>query len=83
MKRAFGLPLGYHAEGRTAEANAALQSMLDNSAGAEYQVAGAYAYFGNADAAFVWLARAVELRDPGIQWLRGDPLLRGITQDPR
>ena len=79
----LGLPLGYRAQGRTAEANAALQKMVDNSAGSEFQVAEAYAYFGNVDQAFAWLDRAVALRDPGIQWLRGDPLLRNLTRDPR
>jgi TolB-like protein/tetratricopeptide (TPR) repeat protein len=79
----LGLPLGYHAQGRMADANAALQKMVDNSAGSEFQVAEAYAYFGNVDQAFAWLDRAVALRDPGIQWLRGDPLLRNLTRDPR
>ena len=81
--RGNGLPLGYHAEGRTADAQAALQSLVENSAGSEFQVAEAYAYIGNTDAAFAWLDRAVESRDPGIQWLRGDPLLRSLTRDPR
>jgi TolB-like protein/tetratricopeptide (TPR) repeat protein len=79
----LGLPLGYRAQGRTADANAALQKMVNNSAGSEFQVAEAYAYFGNVDQAFAWLDRAVALRDPGIQWLRGDPLLRNLTRDPR
>jgi TolB-like protein/cytochrome c-type biogenesis protein CcmH/NrfG len=79
----LGPPLGYHAQGRTADANAALQKMVDNSAGSEFNVAEACAYFGNVDQAFAWLDRAVALRDPGIQWLRGDPLLRNLTRDPR
>jgi TolB-like protein/Tfp pilus assembly protein PilF len=81
--RDLGLPLGYHAQGRTAEANAALQRLVKNSAGSEFQVAEAYAYFGNVDQAFTWLDRAVELRDPGIQWLHGDPMLRNLTHDSR
>jgi TolB-like protein len=80
--RQFGLPLGYHAQGRTAEANAALAAMLRNSAGAEFQVAETYAFFGDTDQAIAWLNRAVG-NDPGILWVRGDPLLRGITSDPR
>src|SRR5882762_2497938 len=79
----LGLPLGYHAQGRTADANVALQILVDNSAGSDYQVAEAYAYFGNVDQAFTWLDRAVALRDPGIQWLRGDPLLHNLTHDLR
>ena len=31
----------------------------------------------------LYLLGPVALRDPGIQWLRGDPLLRNITRDPR
>jgi TolB-like protein/Tfp pilus assembly protein PilF len=80
--REFGLPLGYHAQQRTSDANAALAVLLANSAGSEFQVAETYAYFGNSDKAFYWLDRAID-HDPGIQWLRGDPLFKGITADPR
>jgi TolB-like protein len=78
----FGLPLGYHAQGRIAEANALLAQMLRNPAGAEFQVAETYAFFGDTDQAIAWLNRAVG-NDTGILWVRGDPLLRGITSDPR
>jgi hypothetical protein len=74
--------LGYHAQQRTSDANAALAVLLANSAGSEFQVAETYAYFGNSDKAFYWLDRAID-HDPGIQWLRGDPLFKGITADPR
>ncbi len=80
--REFGLPLGYHAQQRTSDANAALAVLLANSDGSEFQVAETYAYFGNSDKAFYWLDRAID-HDPGIQWLRGDPLFKGITADPR
>jgi TolB-like protein/cytochrome c-type biogenesis protein CcmH/NrfG len=80
--REFGLPLGYQAERRTAEANAALAALVRDSAGSEFQVAETYAYFGNPDKAFYWLDRAVD-HDPGIQWLRGDPLFKDIIADPR
>jgi TolB-like protein len=80
--RAFGLPLGYHAARRTADANAALAALAADSAGSEFQVAETYAYFGNSDEAFRWLDRAID-HDPGIQWLRGNPLFKGMTADPR
>ncbi len=80
--REFGLPLGYHAQQRTSDANAALAVLLAASDGSEFQVAETYAYFGNSDKAFYWLNRAID-HDPGIQWLRGDPLFKGITADPR
>ena len=80
--KAFGLPLSYRAQGRTAEANAAFAKLLSNSAGAEFQVAETYADFGDADQAFKWLEAAVE-RDLGIIWLHNDPLFKGLTRDRR
>jgi TolB-like protein/cytochrome c-type biogenesis protein CcmH/NrfG len=80
--REFGLPLGYHAQQRPSDTNAALAALLAETDGSEFQVAETYAYFGDPDKAFYWLDRAVD-HDPGIQWLRGDPLFRGITADPR
>ncbi len=80
--KGFGLPLSYHALHRTAEANAAFATLLSKSAGAEFQVAETYAYFGDADQAFKWLDAAVE-RDLGIIWLHNDPLFKGLTLDPR
>jgi TolB-like protein len=80
--RVNGLPLGYHAAGRTAEANAALQDLLRHSDGAEFQVAEAYAFLGDADRAFAWLDRAVG-GDPGVIWLRNDPLCVNLMHDPR
>ena len=80
--RVNGLPLGYHAAGRTAQANAAMQDLLRHSAGGEFQVGEAYAFLGDADRAFAWLNRAVT-NDPGIIWLRNDPLCIKLTHDPR
>jgi adenylate cyclase len=80
--KGIGLPLKLHAQERSTEANAALASLVRNSAGAEFQVAEAYAYFGDADQAFKWLDAAVE-RDLGIIWLHSDPLFKELTRDPR
>jgi len=81
--RTFGLPLGYHAQGRSADAQDALAVMLREPSGGEFQIAEAYAYLGHANEAFRWLETAVANRDPGIMWLRGDPLLVGLTGDAR
>jgi len=81
--RTFGLPLGYHAQGRDTAARAALADMQRESTGAEFQIAEAYAYLGDADQAFRWLEAAVASKDPGIMWLQGDPLLSGLIGDPR
>jgi TolB-like protein/Flp pilus assembly protein TadD len=80
--RAFGLPLGYYAAHRKADADAALKILLVQSAGSEFQIAETYASFGDAGKAFEWLNRAVT-GDPGIIWFRYDPLLAGLNGDPR
>jgi TolB-like protein/cytochrome c-type biogenesis protein CcmH/NrfG len=81
--RVFGLPLAFHALGRAADANAALAAQVKESAGAEFQAAETYAFFGDADKAFSWLDQAVLTHDPGVQWLRGNPMLKDLTHDPR
>lgn len=80
--RDFGLPLGYRAQHRTAEANAALAKQLRDPHESEFQMAESYAYFGDADKAFKWLDAAAE-RDLGIVWLRSNPLFKGLKADPR
>ncbi len=78
----LGLPLGYQAQHRRAEADAAFAALLKESAGAEFQVAETYADRGDADQAFKWLDLASE-RDLGIVWLHNDPLFKNLTRDPR
>jgi TolB-like protein/Flp pilus assembly protein TadD len=78
----YGLSLGYHAVHREAQADAALMRMLHNSEGSEFQIAETYAYMGKADEAFKWLDAAID-HDFGLVWLRADPLLKGLTSDPR
>ena len=62
----IGLPIAYHALGRKADSDAALAALI-----AKYEkdgpsnIAGVYAYCGEADKAFVWLDKAVEYRRPG------------------
>ena len=38
---------------------------------------------GETDAAFRWLDRAYRQRDPGMEMLKIDPLLRNLHSDPR
>jgi TolB-like protein len=79
--RSFGLPLGYYAQGRAEDVRNALATM--QTTGSEFQYAEALAYIGDADGAFKWLDAARVNRDPGLIWLRSNPLLSGITSDPR
>ena len=80
--RSYGLALGCHAADHRAQADAALADMLRHSAGKEFQIAETYSYCGDADRAFEWLDAAIN-QDPGIVWLRNDPLFKGLTGDAR
>lgn len=81
--RSFGLPIGYFANGRIEQAQAALADMVAHQAGAEFQVAEAYGFFGERDKCFEWLEKARRLPDPGVMYIRRDPLLASVMTDPR
>lgn len=80
--RTFGLALGCHAADHRARADAALAEMLRHPANQQFQIGETYSYCGDADRAFEWLNAAIN-QDSGIIWLRNDPLLKGLTSDPR
>jgi len=71
--------LGRHAdaEGQLAKLRAAL-----GNAGA-YQYATVYAQWGNRAKALEWLDTAMRLRDPGLAYLKSDPLLDPLRNEPR
>ncbi|HEV7122858.1 MAG TPA: tetratricopeptide repeat protein [Rhodanobacter sp.] len=48
-----------------------------------YPIAQAYAWFGDTDEAFAWLAEAIRQHTPGIGGINRDPLLRELRRDPR
>jgi len=80
----LGLAVGEHALGHRSEAEAALRELIAGHAdGAAFQVAGACAFLGKADAAFEWLERADVQRDPGLVEVKAEILLRNIRGDPR
>ena len=80
----LGVAIGEHALGHHTEAEAALQALSAAHAdGAAFQVAGAYAYLGDADRAFAWLERADAQRDPGLVEVKAEILLRNLYDDPR
>ena len=80
----IGLPMAYHALGRKADSDAALAALI-----AKYEkdgpsnIAGVYAYRGEADKAFVWLDKAVEYGDGGLGEIVTDNLFDKIHADPR
>ncbi|MCZ6912213.1 MAG: hypothetical protein O7F72_05345 [Proteobacteria bacterium] len=48
-----------------------------------YQIAEIYADADDPDAAFEWLESALEVRDPGLIWIKTDALLSSLHEDPR
>ena len=82
--RLLALANAFHAQGRHAESDAALEELIatvpDTCA---FQIAEAFAYRGDRNQAFSWLDRAYEQRDGGLSSLRPSLNLRGLYDDPR
>jgi TolB-like protein/Tfp pilus assembly protein PilF len=78
------LAVVYEKLGRRAEAEAELRKLQaalgDSSA---YQCATIYAQWGNRTKALEWLDTAMRLRDPGLLYLKTDPLMDPLRQEPR
>jgi TolB-like protein/DNA-binding winged helix-turn-helix (wHTH) protein len=78
------LALTYEKLGKRADAEAVLaQYRADSGDAPAYQYAGIYAQWGNVTQALEWLEIAVRLRDPGLGWLKTDPLLDPLRLEPR
>jgi tetratricopeptide (TPR) repeat protein len=82
--RLVGLAVAHHALGNWAESEAALDELIrKHGKDSPYQVAEVYGACGEADKAFEWFERTYAARDPGLSYLRMDPFLRKIRDDPR
>jgi tetratricopeptide (TPR) repeat protein len=69
---------------RRAESDRALQAFEKSAADRKaYEIAGVYAFRGEADLAFAWLDRAFQQRMGAIANLKIDPLLQKLRGDPR
>ena len=80
----IGLPMAYHALGRKADSDAALAALIAKyEKDGPYNIAGVYAYRGEADKAFAWLDKAVEYGDGGLGEIVTDNLFDKIHADPR
>jgi TolB-like protein/Flp pilus assembly protein TadD len=81
---AVGLPMAYDALGRKADADRALANAEQVAAqGAAYQIALIYAARKDTEHAFAWLDRAYAQRDAGMLWIKCEPFLKNLRQDPR
>jgi adenylate cyclase len=82
--RDFGTSLAEHSLGHETASEAALERLVSSSGKtALYQIAEAHAWRGERDAAFEWLERARLAGDTGVRYVKYDPFLRSIRDDPR
>jgi TolB-like protein/tetratricopeptide (TPR) repeat protein len=73
----------YHKLGRHADAEGVLakyRAAVGDAAA--YQYATIYAQWGNRAKALEWLETALRLRDPGLEYLKTDPLMDPLRQEP-
>ena len=79
-----GRALVEHSAGRRLESEAALGELIDRFAEeSAYQIAEVYAYRGEVEPSFLWLARAYAQRDPGLSGVKSNPLLNNLHSDAR
>jgi len=82
--RAIGLPMAWHAVGKTAESDAALAELIRKfGKDGAYNIAYVLAFRGETDRAFEWLEKAVAVKDPGLAEIVVEPLLANLHSDPR
>ena len=81
----ISLPMVYHALKRNAESDVALAALIAKyESDASGNIAYVYAFRGEADKAFEWLAKELESNGPGGSAGIGiNSLLDGIHKDPR
>jgi len=80
----IGLPMIYHALGREAESDSALEELIErHERDSAYNIAYVYAYRNEADRAFEWLHKAVDYSDPGLSEIPLENLFANIRDDPR
>jgi TolB-like protein/lipoprotein NlpI len=80
----YCLAITYDRLGRHADAEAELAKMKAVVGDtASYQYATVYAQWGNRAQALDWLETALRVRDPGLEFLKTDPLLDPLRKEPR
>jgi tetratricopeptide (TPR) repeat protein len=83
-QRSTDIAMAQYSQGATDASERAVASSIAKHANTmAYQIAEVYAWRGQSDAAFEWLERAYKQRDPGLCYLKFDPLLDAIRHDAR
>jgi serine/threonine-protein kinase len=82
--RHVGMALALDALGQPDESDKELRT-VEQKFGDEmgYWIAMVYAARRDPDQAFAWLDRAFNVYGDGITWIKGDPLLGSLVEDPR
>ncbi len=76
----------YARQGRVSDAQAAIEHLkveIEKSGIGGYEIALIYAGLGDRNSAFAWLERSFNSRDKGLTYLRIDPCLDPLREDPR
>jgi TolB-like protein len=82
--RDAGLSIVYHALGRRADSDAALERFKRELPYWPVGVALTHAYRGERDQAFAWLEKAYEQRDPDLlMWVKSHPFFASLRNDAR
>jgi TolB-like protein/thioredoxin-like negative regulator of GroEL len=81
--RLSGLAMTYFALGRNSDSDAALERLLNSQVNRPFEIAGVYAFRGDADEALRWLERAYAQKDPYLCSVKGEVTLKKLEGDPR
>lgn len=81
--RSTGIAMAEYPLGHEAPSQQALDEEISKGDRAAYQVAVTFAWLGQKDKAFDWLDRAFEVNDGGLSFLKSDPLMESLVDDPR
>ena len=82
--RLVGVAIAEYSLGHRKESQQALDALLAKYGGTWlYSIATVYAWRGELERAFEWLARAYAAHDDGLVRLKTDPLLASLRGDPR
>jgi len=82
--RLSGIAMAQYTLGNRRESDEALQQLIERSGeDAPYEVAVAFAWRGEHNAAFEWLERAYAQHDIGLRNVKVDVQLRSLRDDPR
>jgi tetratricopeptide (TPR) repeat protein len=82
--RYVSLALIYHALGRKVDSDSQLAILIRQYQNDQaFQIAGVFAFRGEADEAFRWIERAHRQRDAFLYYIKVEWLLKSIEADPR